>query len=305
MLSANKEILGRAMAGKYAVGAFNIQNLETLQSVVTAAEQEKSPIIIGVSPSAIEYAGLAYLTNIVRTSAELVHVPMSLHLDHGRDVETVTRCLDAGFTSVMIDSSKLSFEENVALAARISKLAHKMDVPVEAELGTIGGAEDVSVQQKHAMFTDPQAAKEFVQRTAVDALAIAIGTSHGAYKFKGEPELDFERLRMIRENVNVPLVLHGASGIPVSTVEKATRYGARLAGAKGVPDEKIRQAIKLGITKINIATDLKLAFTAAVREVFTVSPAEFDPAIILRQAREAMTEVARSKMRLFGSSGKA
>ena len=293
------------MAEKYAVGAFNIQNLESLQAVVTAAEREKSPIIVAVSPSAIEYAGLAYLTNIVRTSADLVHVPMSLHLDHGRDAETVRRCLEAGFTSVMIDGSRSSFQENVALAARISKLAHGMGVSVEAELGTIGGAEDASIQGKHAMFTDPKAAKEFVERTEVDALAVAIGTSHGAYKFKGEAGLDFDRLRMIRENVNVPLVLHGASGVLVSVVEKATRYGARLTGAKGVPDEKIRDAIRLGISKINIATDLKLAFTAAVREVFAVSPAEFDPAIVLRQAREDMTEIARSKMRLFGSSGKA
>ena len=304
MLLTNKEILASAVAGKYAVGAFNIHNLESLQAVITAAQEENSPVIVAVTPSAVKYAGLTYLAEIVKTSAQLSPVRMSLHLDHGKDIETITKCVDTEFTSVMIDGSHLDFEENIKITKKVIELAHPKGVAVEAELGRLAGVEEISVEEKEAILTDPEAAKEFVERTNVDALAVAIGTSHGAYKFKGEPKLDFERLNEIREKVNVPLVLHGASGVPAWIIEKATRYGAQLAGAKGTPDESIKQAIGLGIAKINIDTDLRLAFTATIREVFATTPTQFDPRKILGPAREAMKEVVKSKMRLFGSSNK-
>jgi len=302
MLLTNKEILASAIAGKYAVGAFNINNLESLQAVITAAQEENSAVIVAVTPSAIKYAGLIYLAEIVKISAQLAAVRVSLHLDHGKEIETITKCVDAGFTSVMIDGSHLDFEENIALTRNVVELAYPKGVSVEAELGRLAGVEEVSVEEKDAILTDPEAAKEFVERTNVNALAVAIGTSHGAYKFKGEPKLDLKRLTEIREKLNVPLVLHGASGVPAWIIKKATEYGARLAGAKGMPDESIKQAIKLGIVKINIDTDLRLAFTATIREVLATTPTQFDPRKILGPAREAMKEVVRNKMRLFGSS---
>jgi len=205
----------------------------------------------------------------------------------------------------MIDGSHLKFEENVALTKRVVDLARPKGVSVEAELGRLAGVEESTVEEKEAVLTDPNAAKEFVERTGVDALAVAIGTSHGAYKFKGEPKLDFERLRLIHEKVNIPLVLHGASSVPAWIIEKAVKYGAELSGAKGIPEEHIRKAISLGIAKINIDTDLRLAFTATVREFLANSPKEFDPRKILGSAKEAMKEVVKGKMRLFGGSGKA
>ena len=305
MLVTNKELLQRAKREAYAVGAFNIQNLESLLAVVEAAEEERSPVIVAVTPGAIKYAGLNYLARLVKTAAEASPVPMSLHLDHGEDVETVKKCLEAGFTSVMIDGSHLKFEENIALTKRVVDMAHPKGVSVEGELGRLAGIEEKTVEEREAVLTDPKEAEEFVKRTGVDALAVSIGTSHGAYKFKGEPQLDFERLRLIRERVNVPLVLHGASSVPQWIIEKATKYGAELAGAKGIPEDHIKKAIALGITKINIDTDLRLAFTATVREVLANSPKEFDPRKILGPAKEAMKEVVKAKMRLFGSSGKA
>jgi fructose-bisphosphate aldolase class II len=305
MLVTNRELLVPARKSGYAVGAFNINNLETLLAVAEAAAEEKSPVIVAVTPSAIKYAGLAYLAKIVRTAAENTPVPMSLHLDHGEDFETVSKCIEAGFTSVMIDGSFLGFEENVALTKRVVDHARKFGVSVEAELGRLAGVEEKTVEERETVLTDPDAAEEFVRRTGVDALAVAIGTSHGAYKFKGEAKLDFERLRLIAKKVDIPLVLHGASSVPAWIIEKATKYGAELSGAKGIPEEHIKKAISLGISKINIDTDLRLAFTATVREVLANSPKEFDPRKILGPAKEAMKEVVRGKMRLFGSSGKA
>ena len=305
MLFTNKELLLAAKKKAYAIGAFNIQNLESLLAVVEAAVEEKSPIIVAVTPGAIKYGGLKYLASMAKVAAESSPIPMSLHLDHGEDVETVSKCLEAGFTSVMIDGSHLPFKENIALTKRVVDLAHPKGVSVEGELGRLAGVEEKTVEEREAVLTDPEEAAEFVRRTGVDALAVSIGTSHGAYKFKGEPQLDFERLRLIRENVDVPLVLHGASSVPAWIIEKATKYGAELAGAKGIPEDHIKKAIALGITKINIDTDLRLAFTATVREVLATSPKEFDPRKILGPAKEAMKEVVKGKMRLFGSSGKA
>jgi len=305
MFATNKELLSAAMAKGYAVGAFNIQNLETSLAVIEASTEERSPVIVAVTPSTIKYAGLEYLAGIVKTAAESVPVPMSLHLDHGKNIETVSKCIDAGFTSVMIDGSHLNFEENIALTKYVARLAHSKGISVEGELGRLAGVEDATVEEKKAVLTDPEAAKEFVERTGVDALAVAIGASHGAYKFKGEPKLDFERLKAIRKKVKVLLVLHGASSVPSGIVEKATKWGAELSGAKGIPEEHIKEAISLGITKINIDTDLRLAFTGAIREILIGSPKEFDPRKILGPAKNAVKEVIKGKMRLFGSSAKA
>ena len=304
MLVTNKDLMIPARRSGYGVGAFNVNNLEAVLSVVEAAVEEKSPAIVAVTPSAIKYAGLPYISKIVRTAAELASVPLSLHLDHGEDFETASKCVGAGFTSVMIDGSHLKFEDNIALTKRVVDVAHPKGVSVEAELGRLAGVEESTVEEKDAILTDPAVAKDFVERTGVDTLAVAIGTSHGAYKFKAEPKLDFERLKLISKNVSLPLVLHGASSVPAWIIEKAAKYGAELGGAKGIPEENIQKAISLGIAKINIDTDLRLAWTAAVREVLANSPKEFDPRKILGPAKEAMKQVVKGKMKLFGSTGK-
>jgi fructose-bisphosphate aldolase class II len=305
MLVTNGDLMVPARRKAFAVGAFNICNLETVLAVSEAADEEKSPAIMAVTPSAIRYGGLPYLARIVKTAAESSPVPMSLHLDHGEEFEMVSKCITAGFTSVMIDGSHLKFEENIALTKRVVDLAHSKKVSVEAELGRLAGVEEKTVEEKEAILTDPDNAEEFVRRTSVDALAVAVGTSHGAYKFKAEPKLDFERLKVISEKVDIPLVLHGASSVPKWMIEKAAKYGAQLEGAKGIPEENIKKAISLGIAKINIDTDLRLAFTVAVREVLVNSPKEFDPRKILGPAKDAMKEVVKGKMRLFGSTGRA
>jgi len=294
-----------ARKNRYAIAAFNVQNLESSLAIAEAATEENSPVIVQITPSVIKYAGLAYISGLVKTAAQLAPVPMTMHLDHGADFDTAAKCVEAGFTSVMIDGSFLKFDENVALTKRVVGIAHPRGVSVEAELGKIAGIEERSVEEKEAILTDPKAAAEFVEKTGIDTLAVAIGTSHGAYKFKGEGKLDLERLKLISEAVSIPLVLHGASSVPQWIVEKATKYGAALGGAKGIPEEQIKKAVSMGIAKINIDTDLRLAFTATVREVLANSPKEFDPRKILGPAKEAMKEVAKSKMRLLGSSGRA
>jgi len=305
-LRTNQELLTFAKRGGYAVGAFNINNLEILQAIVSAGEAEKSPAIIAVSEGAIQYAGLPFIISMVRTASDQSSILLSLHLDHGKDLDIIGSCVENGFTSVMIDGSHLEFQENMAITKKVVQMARKKGVSVEAELGRLKGIEDkVSVSEREAFLTDPQAAEEFVKKTEVDALAIAIGTSHGAYKFKGEVKLDFERLKEIAHKVNIPLVLHGASGVPHAVIEKAERFGAKLPGAKGIPDDAIRVAVSLGIAKINIDTDLRLSFIGAIREVLTNKPEEFDPRKILGPAREAIKQTVQSKMKLFGSSGKA
>jgi fructose-bisphosphate aldolase class II len=305
-LTTNEELLTRARKGGYAVGAFNMNNLEILQAIVSAGEAERSPAIIAVSEGAIQYAGMPYLISMVRTAAAQTSAPISLHLDHGKDLEVIRSCIDNGFTSVMIDGSEFEFEKNIEVTKKVVEMAKRKGVSVEAELGRLKGIEEkISVSEKEAIFTDPQAAEDFVKRTGVDALAIAIGTSHGAYKFKGEAKLDFERLKEIARKVSIPLVLHGASGVPSAVLERAERFGAKLPGAKGIPDEAIQKAIGLGISKINIDTDLRLSFVGALREILTTKPDEFDPRKILGPGREAIKQTVQSKMKLFGSSGKA
>ena len=305
MFVTNMDLLVPARRKAYAVGAFNVNNLEAVLAVYEAAVEERSPAIIAATPSAIKYAGLSYISKIARTAAESASVPMSLHLDHGEDFDTVSKCVAAGFSSVMIDGSHLKFEDNIALTKQVANLAHSKGVSVEAELGRLSGVEEKTVEEKEAILTDPANAKEFVEQTGVDSLAVAVGTSHGAYKFKAEAKLDFDRLKIISKKVSVPLVLHGASSVPKWIIEKASKYGAQLEGAKGIPEEHIKKAIELGIAKINIDTDLRLAFTATIREVLTSSPKEFDPRRILGPAKDAVKQVVKGKMQLFGSSGKA
>jgi fructose-bisphosphate aldolase class II len=305
VLVTNKDLMVPARKNGYAIGAFNVQNLESMSAVAEAAAEEKSPVIMQITPSVIKYAGLAYISSLVKTAAQLAPVPIAMHLDHGEDFDTAAKCVAAGFTSVMIDGSFLKFEENVALTKRVVNVAHPKGVSVEAELGKLAGVEERSVAEKDAILTDPETAVKFVEKTGVDTLAVAIGTSHGAYKFKSEAKLDLERLKTISEKIGIPLVLHGASSVPQWIVEKANKFGAELSGAKGIPEEQIIKAISLGIAKINIDTDLRLAFTATVREVLANSPKEFDPRKILGPAKATMKEVAKGKMQLFGSSGKA
>jgi fructose-bisphosphate aldolase, class II len=291
---------------KYAIGQFNVNNLEFIQAALEAAEELKSPIILAASTGAIKYAGFEYLVNIVRTGAGRMTVPVALHLDHGATIEDAVKCIEGGFTSVMIDASHFPLEENIRITKEVVRLAHPKNIAVEAELGRLGGIEDnISVSEKEAILTDPAQAEQFVRETGCDALAVAVGTSHGAYKFKGEARLAFERIDDIKKRVKIPLVLHGASGVGRELLEKAEKYGAKLPGAKGVPDEAYTQAISLGINKINIDTDLRLAWVGAVREVLAVKPEEFDPRKILGPARDAVKKVVMAKMKLFGSAGKA
>jgi fructose-bisphosphate aldolase class II len=305
LLVTNKDLMIPARKNGYAIPALNVQNLESLKAVAEAAVEEKSPVILAISPSVVKYAGMPYIVAMAKTAAQLSSVPMSIHLDHGEDFDICAKCIDAGFTSVMIDGSFLKYEENVAVTQKVVALAHPKGISVEAELGKLAGIEERSVEEKDAILTDPETAKDFVEKTGVDTLAVAIGTSHGAYKFKSESKLDIDRLKRISLKVSLPLVLHGASSVPSALIEKATKYGAELADAKGIPIEEIKKAIALGIAKVNVDTDMRLAFTGSVREVLATSPKEFDPRKILGPAKEAMRQIAKSKMQLFGSSGKA
>lgn len=304
MLATLKEVLAKANRGNYAVGAFNINNLEILQAIVNAAKKLKSPVILQTSEGSIAYAGMNYLKCLAVQAAKEHNIPIVLHLDHGRDTDIVRQAIKNGYTSVMIDGSHLPFEENIALTKKVVGWAHAKGVSVEGELGTIGGAEEKIVSRK-IIYTEPSAAKEFVDATGIDALAIAIGTSHGAYKFSGAAQLDIRRLKEIKQRLKMPLVLHGASGVPDWLVRTATQYGARLGRPEGVPDEQIAQAVKNGINKINTDTDIRLAFDAGVREIIMTAPSDFDPRHILGRARELMQEVVEHRLRLFGSAGKA
>ncbi|MCD6163683.1 MAG: class II fructose-1,6-bisphosphate aldolase [candidate division Zixibacteria bacterium] len=290
----------------YAIGQFNVNNLEFVQAVLQAAEEMKSPVIIAASTSALKYAGLENLVAIVKSEVERKSIPVALHLDHGATFDDAKRCIDAGFTSVMIDGSHHPFEENIRITKEVVDYARKYNVTVEAELGKLAGIEDnVKVDAANATYTDPDEAVEFVKKSGCDALAVAVGTSHGAYKFKSEAKLDFDRIEKIKSMVNIPLVLHGASGVPKDLVDKLTKYGGKIPGAKGVPDEAYREAVKRGINKINIDTDLRLTFTATVREVLTTKIAEFDPRKILGPARDAITEIVKQKMQVLGSANQA
>jgi len=307
-LVTSKEMFRKAYEGQYAVGAFNVNNMEIIQGIVEAAKEEQAPLILQVSAGARKYAKHIYLMKLVEAAVEDSGLSICLHLDHGEDFEICKACVDGGFTSVMIDGSKYPFEENIAITKKVVEYAHEKGVVVEAELGRLAGIEDaVNVSEREATFTDPDQAVEFVERTGCDSLAIAIGTSHGAYKFKGEPMLDFERLEKISKLLpGFPLVLHGASTVLPEFVEQCNTYGGDVKGAKGVPEEMLLKAGKLGVCKINIDTDLRLAMTASIRKYLYENPSEFDPRKYLKPAREAIKDMVKHKMRnVLNCSGKA
>mgnify|MGYP000872404745 CR=1 FL=1 len=283
MLMTGKELLLDAQKNRYAVGAFNVNNMEIIQAIINAAEELESPVILQASQGGLKYAGVEYIAALGKLAGRKANVPVALHLDHGTDFEQVMQCIRHGFTSVMIDGSRFPLEENIAFTKRVVEIAHSVGVTVEAELGKIGGTEDhITVSEKDATFTDPEEARIFVEETGVDYLAIAVGTAHGVYK--GEPKLDYDRIKAIREVVDIPLVLHGSSG---------------------VPSESLQKAISLGICKINIDTDIRASFAQAVKEFVKNNPDEIDPRKILSPATKAMTETIKEKMRIFGSAGRA
>ena len=298
-LVTSTEMFKKAYEGKYAVGAFNVNNMEIIQGIVEAAKVEQAPLILQVSAGARKYASHIYLMKLVEAAVEDSGLPICLHLDHGEDFEICKACVDGGFTSVMIDGSKHSFEENIELTKRVVDYAHNKGVVVEAELGKLAGVEDaVKVDAKDATYTDPDQAVEFVERTGVDSLAIAIGTSHGAYKFKGKPELDFARLEKISNMLpNFPLVLHGASTVIPSFVEECNKFGGKIDGAQGVPEDMLLKAGTFGVCKINIDTDLRLAMPASVRKYLMEHPGDFDPRQYLKPARQAIQDMVAHKIR--------
>ena len=298
-LVTTKEMFEKALTKDYAIGAFNVNNMEIIQGIVDAAKVEKAPLILQVSAGARKYARPAYLLKLVEAAVLDTGLDITLHLDHGEDFEICKKCIDDGFTSVMIDGSKHEFKENIEITKQVVEYAHAHGVVVEAELGKLAGIEDdVNVDIRAATFTDPAEAAEFVQKTGVDSLAIAIGTSHGAYKFKGEPYLDFERLKEIHKLIpDTPLVLHGASTVLPEFVAKCNEYGGNIPGAQGVPEEMIREAAKYGICKVNIDTDLRLAMTAEVRKFIAENPAEFDPRKYLAPARDAIQAMVQHKIK--------
>ncbi|SFM34907.1 class II fructose-1,6-bisphosphate aldolase [Pelosinus propionicus] len=298
-LVTTKEMFKKAYDGQYAVGAFNVNNMEIIQGIVDAAKEEQAPLILQVSAGARKYAKHIYLTKLVEAALEDSGLPIALHLDHGDDFEICKSCIDGGFSSVMIDGSKYSFEENIALTKKVVEYAHAHGVVVEAELGKLAGVEDaVKVSAKDATYTDPDEAVEFVERTGCDSLAIAIGTSHGAYKFKGEPSLDYARLEKISNLLpNYPLVLHGASTVLPEFVAKCNQFGGHIPGAQGVPEDMLLRAGKFGVCKINIDTDLRLAMTASIREHFINNPSDFDPRQYLKPAREAIKNMVKHKIK--------
>lgn len=308
-LVTTKEMFEKSMKEGFAIGAFNVNNMELIQGIVDAAAENNSPVILQASSSAIKYARINYLMKMVEAAVEEhPNIPIAIHLDHGPDFETCKMCVDNGFTSVMFDGSKYDFEENIRLTKEVVDYAHAHGVVVEAELGKLAGIEDdVNVSASDAMYTDPAQAEEFVRRTGVDSLAIAIGTSHGAYKFKGEAKLRFDILKQIKERIpNTPIVLHGASTVIPELVNMCNEYGGNIPGAKGVPDEILHEASISGVSKINVDTDLRLAMTAGIRKVFVEEPSAFDPRKYLIPARELVKETVSHKMKdVFGSANKA
>ena len=305
-LVTTKEMFAKAIHGGYAVGAFNVNDMEIVQGIVEAAKEEKSPVILQVSAGARKYAKPVYLRKLVEAAVEDTGIDVVLHLDHGANFDICRQCVDDGFTSVMYDGSSLTFEENVKNTQKVVEYAHEKGVVVEAELGTLAGVEDdVIVDNRDVIYTNPEQAAEFVKRTGVDSLAIAIGTSHGAYKFHGEPKLDYERLQKISDLIpDTPLVLHGASTVMPDYVDMCNQYGAEIPGAKGVPEDLLRKAAEYTICKINIDTDLRLAMTAEIRRYFMDHPEEFDPRKYLGAARAGIKKMVQHKMKnVLKSSG--
>ena len=305
-LTDTKEMFRKAYEGHYAIGAFNVNNMEIIQGIMEAAHEEQSAVILQASEGARNYAGSPYIVDLVKTAVrQYPEIPVALHLDHGSCFEVCKDCIDGGFTSVMFDGSKHPFEENVRITKQVVEYAHAHGVVVEAELGRLAGVEDlVSVDAKDAIFTDPEEAAEFVALTGCDSLAIAIGTSHGAYKYSGEPYLDYERLEKVGKLLpNYPIVLHGASTVIPEYVAKCNEFGGKVLGAKGVPEDMLRKAATMAVCKINIDTDVRLAMTAAVRESLVKHPENFDPRSYLKAGRQAVKDMVSHKIQaVVGSS---
>ena len=319
-LVTTTEMFKKAYAGGYAIGAFNVNNMEIIQGITEAAKEENAPLILQVSAGARKYAKHAYLVKLVEAAIEDTDLPIALHLDHGADFDICKSCVDGGFTSVMIDGSKLSFKENIAVTKRVVEYAHAHGVVVEGELGKLAGIEDdVKVNDKDASYTRPAAVEEFVKSTGVDSLAIAIGTSHGAFKFKPEqctrnadgvlvpPELRFDILEEIEKRLpQFPIVLHGSSSVIPKYVKIINENGGHLADAVGIPEDQLRKAAKSSVCKINIDSDLRLAMTAGIREYMAAHPEAFDPREYLKPARSYIKELVQHKLvHVLGCNGKA
>ena len=307
-LVTSTEMFKKAYEGGYAIGAFNVNNMEIIQGVVEAAKIEQAPLILQVSSGARKYANPTYLMKLVEAAVEDSGLPICMHLDHGDTFELCKDCVDKGFTSVMIDASHHSFEENIKITRNVVEYAHDHGVVVEAELGRLAGIEDaVNVSDKDAAYTDPDQVQEFVSRTGVDSLASAIGTSHGAFKFKGEPKLRFDILEEVGKRLpNFPIVLHGASSVPQYLTDQINEYGGNMPGARGVPEEMLRQAASMAVCKINIDSDIRMAITGTLRKYFKENPSHFDPRQYLKPARQAVTDIVRHKLvNVLGCNGKA
>jgi len=307
-LITTKEMFKKAYEGKYAIGAFNVNNMEIVQGITEAAAEVNAPLILQVSAGARKYAKHVYLMKLIEAAVEDTNLPIAVHLDHGDNFEICKSCIDGGFTSVMFDGSHLSFDKNIEETKRVVEYAHAHGVVVEAELGRLAGVEDdISVNAEDASYTRPDQVEEFVARSGVDSLAIAIGTSHGAYKFKGEAKLRFDILEEIQKKMpGYPIVLHGASSVIPEYVELINKYGGEMPGAKGVPEHMLRKAAEMSVCKINIDSDLRLAMTAAIREKFALSPTEFDPRKYLGPGRDYIRDLVKSKLvNVLGCDGTA
>jgi fructose-bisphosphate aldolase class II len=307
-LVTSKEMFKKAYEGGYAIGAFNVNNMEIIQGITEAAKEEKAPLILQVSAGARKYANHTYLVKLVEAAIEETGLPICLHLDHGDSFEQCKSCIDGGFSSVMIDGSHFSFDENIEVTKKVVDYAHARGVVVEAELGKLAGIEDaVNVADKDAAFTDPNQVEEFVSKTGVDSLAIAIGTSHGAYKFKGEAKLRFYILEEVQKRLpGFPIVLHGASSVIPEYVDMINKYGGEMPGAKGVPEDMLRKAASMAVCKINIDSDLRLAMTGTIRKYMAENPSHFDPRQYLGPARTAIKELVRHKLvHVLGCNNKA
>jgi fructose-bisphosphate aldolase class II len=304
----SRELFKRAYKEGYALGAFNVNNMEIIQGIVEGAMAEHAPLILQVSAGARKYANHTYLMKLIEAALETSGLPIVVHLDHGPDFETCKSCIDGGFTSVMIDGSHLSFDENIRLTRQVVEYAHDRNVTVEGELGRLAGVEDeIKVSSEDSSYTRPEDVEEFVTRTGCDSLAIAIGTSHGAFKFKGEPKLRFDILEEVSRRLpEFPIVLHGASSVIPEYVDMINQYGGNIAGARGVPEEMLRRAASMAVCKINIDSDLRLAFTALIRKHFAEHPDHFDPRQYLSDARSALAGMVRHKIvHVLGCGGKA
>lgn len=307
-LVSTKEMFKKAYEGGYAIGAFNVNNMEIIQAITEAAKEENAPLILQVSSGARNYANHTYLMKLIEAAQIETDLPMAVHLDHGDSFELCKSCIDGGFTSVMIDGSHHSFEENIKITKQVVEYAHDKGVTVEGELGRLAGVEDdVNVSAEDASYTRPDEVQEFVERTGVDSLAIAIGTSHGAFKFKDEPKLRFDILEEIQKRMpNYPIVLHGASSVIPAYVEMINKFGGDMPGAQGVPEEMLRRAASMAVCKINIDSDLRLAFTGTIRKHFAQNPGDFDPRQYLKPARAAIKDMVKNKLvNVLGCNGKA